>query len=65
MKRASYRDAVDWCAQNDSAGDDDPPVSVCLVADLFDVPQAKVAADVIKRRIKLKITKYTLADIII
>jgi len=58
MKRASYRDAIDWIAQNDSAGDDghdDPEivatlVSSVLVADIFDVPTERVGRDVVRRR---------------
>jgi len=62
MKRASYRDAIDWIAQNDSPADDDALdanavqylVSSVLVADIFDVPNEKVGKDVVKRRIYLK-----------
>jgi hypothetical protein len=58
MKRASYRDAVDWVAQNDSPGDDnagDPEicgslVSAVLVADIFDVTTKKVGEDIAARR---------------
>lgn len=61
MKRASYRAAVDWIAQNDSAGDDDALdiksvsclVSSLLVADLFDVGTDRVGRDVVRRRRKL------------
>lgn len=60
MKRASYRDAIRWIADNDSGADDgalDPVivaelVSSVLVADLFDVPSAKVGADVVRERLK-------------
>ena len=58
MKRASYRDAIDWIAQNDSAGEDDALdpeaagslVSAVLVADIFRVPSEKVGADIVRRR---------------
>lgn len=58
MKRASYRDAIDWIAQNDSAADDnagDPAicgslVSAVLIADIFDVSTRKVGDDIAKRR---------------
>jgi hypothetical protein len=60
MKRASYRDAVDWIAQNDSADEDSEVleavsslVSTCLVADIFGVNREKVGSDIIKRRQKL------------
>lgn len=58
MKRASYREAIDWVAQMDSPADDgslDPAtvqglVSSVLVADIFDVPHEKVGRDVVRRR---------------
>lgn len=58
MKRASYRYAVRWIAENDSAGDTDAlevgPVSelitTVLVADLFDVSPERIAADIIRER---------------
>lgn len=58
MKRASYREAIAWIAANDGAGDDealDPVhcseiVSAVLVADLFDVPNEKVGADIVRAR---------------
>lgn len=59
MKRASYRDAVDWIAQNDESGSEDTPeqisgyASVVLVADLFDVDSIKVAGAVYNKRIAL------------
>lgn len=58
MKRASYRDAIDWVAQNDCPGDDGDPaelVSACLVADIFGVSREKVGADVARLRKKLKL----------
>ena len=56
MKRPSYRDAVDWLAQNDDNTEwpesiDLPTVAASLVRDIFDVTDEKLAAD-IKRRIK-------------
>lgn len=61
MKRASYRDAVDWIAQNDSGADPgalDPVtvselVSSVLVADIFGVDVLKVGADVVRRRLTI------------
>jgi hypothetical protein len=58
VKRASYRDAIDWIAQNDSAGDPDSHdaevagslVSAVLIADIFDVSSEKVGADIARRR---------------
>lgn len=58
MKRATYRDAIDWVAQNDSSGDpdaNDPEavaflVSSVLVADIFGVDVARVGRDVVRRR---------------
>ena len=58
MKRASYRYAVAWIAENDSAGDADsldPEVvseliTAQLVADLFDVPPEKVGRDIVRLR---------------
>lgn len=55
MKRASYKDAIDYVAHNDSPGDDDQDVesitglvSVQLIHWIFDVPAEKVAKDVLK-----------------
>lgn len=58
MKRASYRNAIEWIARNDSAGDDDADdpevaaslVSSVLVADIFDVETERVGRDVVRRR---------------
>lgn len=58
MKRASYRHAIEWIAQMDSAADDtahDPQVvselvTSLLVADIFDVEPLKVGADVVRER---------------
>jgi hypothetical protein len=60
---ASYKDAVQWIAINDGAGDTpgwmkwddalpavDGLVTVCLVADVFDRDQDQVAADVLRAR---------------
>jgi len=60
VKRASYREAVAWIADNDEAGSDEATIadavrslaSVVLVADLFDVDADKVEADVVKARKK-------------
>lgn len=58
MKRASYREAVAWIALNDGNGDVDRldardivgMISIALIADIFDVPQIKVATDVVLYR---------------
>lgn len=52
MKRPGYREAVRWIAANDDTddlmnGSDIWPVSVCLVADLFDKETSEVAAAVV------------------
>jgi len=59
-RRASYRYAVAWIAENDSAADSDSldPVAVSelitaqLVADLFNVPAEKVGRDIVRYRIE-------------
>ena len=58
MKRASYREAIKWIADEDEPTIMDPEVisgfiSVLLIADIFDVSSKKVAADVLKQREKL------------
>lgn len=58
MKRASYREAVAWVALNDPGGDSDALdtdvvsglITVCLVADVFDVDPIKVGKDVVSFR---------------
>lgn len=59
MKRASYREGVEWIALNDSAGEDAYNeeaiagfISTCLLADLFGVEREKVATDIVKFRKK-------------
>jgi hypothetical protein len=60
VKRASYRYAIAWIADNDSAVDDgalDPVtcaelVTAVLVADIFDVPVEKVGSDIARLRAK-------------
>lgn len=62
MRRASYREAVDWIAQNDSAGDcdacEEPVVAAypttVLVADIFGLDAQRVARDVVRRRRQLE-----------
>jgi len=62
MRRASYRQAIEWVALNDSAADGDAfepepvsyLVSAALVADIFDVPSERVGRDVVRRREQLK-----------
>ena len=55
MKRASYRFAVQWIADEDEplnldVQDVSHSVTVGLIADLFEVTTARVARDVIRRR---------------
>jgi hypothetical protein len=60
MKRASYREAVEWIALNDSLGDAAVDtrdtiagfISVCIIADIFDVSRGRVADDVMRYREK-------------
>jgi hypothetical protein len=60
---ATYRDAIEWIAANDGAGDTpegmewepafavvDGQVTVCLVADVFNKDQAAVASEVLRAR---------------
>lgn len=55
MKRASYRDGIDWIARNDDTCWIDEPdadgkvtlsVTASLLADLFDVSQERVTKDI-------------------
>lgn len=53
MKRASYKEAIEWLAYNDDTQwltEENRILSVtcCLVADLFDVPREKTADDLEK-----------------
>jgi len=55
MKRASYRDAIDYIAHNDDPAETDEhavagTVTVQLVAEIFGVSAAAVAAAVVKIR---------------
>lgn len=57
MKRASYREAVQWIAHNDESYDTDTDsiagyISTLLIADIFDVEPSKVANDVLRERNK-------------
>jgi hypothetical protein len=60
MKRPRYRDAVEFIALNDNAGDSEPAeaiagyMTVALVSEIFGTPAARVAADVIKCRQQLE-----------
>lgn len=62
MKRASYRHAIEWVAENDSAGNDDATdpnicaelITAVLVADIFDVPSEKVGEDIALHRLAAK-----------
>ena len=61
MKRASYREAIQWVADNDGSGDAERLdleevsylVSSLLVADLFGVDPERVGRDVIRKRKQL------------
>lgn len=58
MKRASYREAIDFIAQMDSAGNDDAHdpqvvselITCLLVAEIFQVDPHKVGTDVVRAR---------------
>lgn len=58
MKRASYRAAIAWIAENDSNGEDDrldaevvsSLITAILVADVFGVPTEKVGRDIVRHR---------------
>lgn len=57
MKRASYRDAVDFIAMNDESAEMDPEevirlASVLLVSEIFAVSRERVTRDVIRLRAK-------------
>lgn len=62
-KRASYREGVEWIAENDDAGSDDAwdvervaaYVSTCLLADLFGKSREDVARAVIRYRKKTQL----------
>lgn len=55
MKRASYRNGVEWIALNDEPAETDPEavaglISVCLLADLFGTDTSSVTDDVLRYR---------------
>ncbi len=58
MKRASYREAIRWVANNDSGGEDDALIpyvvgdliTAALVADIFGVSTDRVGVDVVRYR---------------
>lgn len=55
MKRASYREGVEWIALNDDVEERDQErltgyISVALLADIFCVEREKVARDVARKR---------------
>lgn len=57
VKRASYRHAVAWIALNDEPTERDPgevaeATTTSLIADIFWVTPARVAADIIRYRNK-------------
>jgi hypothetical protein len=59
MKRASYRQGVDWIARFDASRDGDSEgviacyITTTLLADLFDIPPERVARDVARVRARL------------
>lgn len=58
MKRASYRDGVDFIAQNDEPAERDPKevdglATVVMLASIFGVSTERVARDVVRLRTKL------------
>ena len=52
MKRASYKEAVRWIAENDNSGNGDNEnqieeyVTTALIADIFGIDAKKVAKDI-------------------
>lgn len=52
LKRASYREAVEWIALNDEPSNPDVEelLSVALIADIFGATTERVAADIIRYR---------------
>lgn len=57
MARMGYKSALDWLLDNDDTEwlDDDcgsPSVTLCLVADIFNVDQDKAIADLRRRSAK-------------
>ena len=60
MKYPGYKQAIEWIALNDSAGDDDALnpeivsglVTSVMVAELFDVDSLRVGEDIVKYRRK-------------
>lgn len=58
LKRASYRDAIDFIAQNDEPAEQDEEMVSCLttvvlVASIFGTDTDRVARDVVRLRKKL------------
>lgn len=58
MSRASYRNAIDWIAENDESAERDVNVmadvpTVALVAEIFQKPTVTVALAVVRQREKL------------
>jgi hypothetical protein len=58
LKRASYREAVEWIAGNDEPSNPDVEelLSVALIADIFGTTPERVARDVLRFRAKHNIT---------
>ena len=59
MRRASYRAGVEWIAANDEPLGLDPEsiagyISTMLLADLFGVEPARVATDILRKRVAAK-----------
>jgi hypothetical protein len=59
MKKSKYLEAIEWIVLNDlPPADDDGWISVCLVADLFNVKRKKVLADVRDLFEQMKLKKW-------
>jgi hypothetical protein len=61
MARNKYENAIKWIAVNDESGSGDSLkeishyISVCLIADIFEISVEEVAVDVVRVRRKLKL----------
>ena len=58
MKRPGYREAIEWVARNDSAGDDNALdaweagslTTAIMLAHLYDVDSDRVGRDIVRKR---------------
>lgn len=50
MKRASYKEAIEWIKYNDCPDDEESKghITTCLIADIFGVSVEKVLKDIFK-----------------